>query len=60
MTVSLKRVTGNLAEGRGTGRVLEGMMRDSGILHLEEYFQEWRWALGECGAYSRRASGNTG
>ena len=57
-TVSLARVTRNLAEGRGTGRVSGGKEKEPWILCSEGYFQKWWWELGECRAYSRGASGS--
>ena len=60
MTVSLERVTRNPAGKEGQEEFLEGRIKEPLILHSGGYFEKWRWELGECTAYFRWASGNTG
>ena len=60
MTVSLETVTRNLAGEEGQEEFLEGRIKEPLILHSGGYFEKWRWELGECTAYFRWASGNTG
>ena len=58
--VSLGRVLGIWPRGEAQKQFLEGRIKEPWTPYSEAYSQIWRWEFGECRAYSRWASGNTG
>ena len=58
--VSRARVLGIWPRVEAQEQFLEGRIKETWTPYSEEYFQKWRWEFGECRAYSRWASGNTG